>query len=132
MGRIGQTPWNKGLKGTPGGRYPKGHNRQVITCGACKVEVEAYGCEGRKYCSRDCANIGKTKEGAFRRSVRGYHATHAWVRSRMGKPVGCEHCGTKENRRYEWANVSGEYKRETADWLRLCKPCHYKFDKVGA
>lgn len=132
MGRIGQIPWNKGLKGTPGGRYPKGYNRQTGNCGTCFKAFEFYGCEDRKYCSRQCANIGKTKEGAYRRSVDGYHAIHAWVRTRLGRPMHCEKCGTTEKRRYEWANISGQYKREVSDWMRLCKPCHYKFDLVEA
>jgi 5-methylcytosine-specific restriction endonuclease McrA len=48
-------PWNKGLKGTPGGRYPKGHNRRRAICNTCHKEFEYYGCEGvRNCCSRAC------------------------------------------------------------------------------
>lgn len=30
--------------------------------------------------------------------------------------------------RYEWANISGEYKRERSDWVMLCPSCHRKID----
>lgn len=58
----------------------------------------------------------------------GYQALHAWVRKHKGVPKLCEHCGTVERRKYEWANVSKQYKRDLNDWVRLCTPCHRKFD----
>lgn len=61
----------------------------------------------------------------------GYGALHRWVESHLGKPQFCEGCGTEEaNRYYEWANISGEYKRDLKDWLRLCKICHNRFDNI--
>jgi len=35
----------------------------------------------------------------------------------------------KGYKRYEWANVSGKYRREREDFVRLCKKCHCKMDK---
>ncbi len=58
-----------------------------------------------------------------------YPALHAWVTRHKGSPQKCEHCGTTEQRKYEWANVSGKYKRELSDWIRLCTKCHRQFDK---
>lgn len=57
----------------------------------------------------------------------GYRAAHKWVERRLGKPEGCSHCGTKEPRKYQWANLSGEYKKDLSDWIRLCIPCHTKY-----
>lgn len=59
-----------------------------------------------------------------------YRSLHDWVRKHRGRPNECEHCGTTEDRRYDWANKSNEYKRELDDWLRLCGPCHRKHDGV--
>jgi hypothetical protein len=56
----------------------------------------------------------------------GYSALHAWVRKVLGTPKECWECGTTTAGRYEWANVSGEYKREVGDWARLCVSCHRK------
>jgi hypothetical protein len=57
-----------------------------------------------------------------------YVAKHEWVRQRLGKPQKCEHCGTTEKRMYHWANLSGEYRRELSDWVRLCVSCHHLMD----
>src|SRR2546423_10956461 len=54
----------------------------------------------------------------------GYTALHAWIRRQLGTPNVCEHCGTTDAKRYEWANISGQYKRNLFDWIRLCKRCH--------
>lgn len=59
-----------------------------------------------------------------------YHAMHAWVARHRGKPQKCEHCGTTEKRMYHWANKSRRYKRDLTDWIRLCRPCHSKYDKL--
>ena len=57
-----------------------------------------------------------------------YSGLHAWVEKELGKPNKCEHCKTEEVRRYNWANVSRKYKRIKSDWIRLCIPCHKKYD----
>lgn len=55
-----------------------------------------------------------------------YRMLHLWVESTLGKPMVCAECGTTENRRYHWANLSGEYQKDPSDWIRLCVPCHMK------
>lgn len=57
-----------------------------------------------------------------------YTHLHDWIRATLGKRNKCDFCGTTELRRYEWANKSRTYKRDLADWLRLCVPCHRKYD----
>lgn len=57
-----------------------------------------------------------------------YYAKHIWVNNQYGKPGLCERCGTQEDRIYQWANISKEFKRERSDWMRLCIPCHKRFD----
>lgn len=58
----------------------------------------------------------------------GYYGLHQWVYKTLGKPHVCSYCGTKESYRFEWANISGEYKRDIKDWVRLCVKCHRKKD----
>lgn len=60
-----------------------------------------------------------------------YYSLHHWVERWLGSPSECENCGTTEASRYEWANISGEYKRDLADWARLCKQCHVLYDGIG-
>lgn len=59
----------------------------------------------------------------------GYHGIHIWIRKQRGRPSYCEHCQkTDEAAKYQWANKSGQYKRDVNDWLRLCLSCHKKYD----
>ena len=56
-----------------------------------------------------------------------YQALHLRVATIRGKPQKCEQCGTTEPRRYEWANLTGNY-QDVMDYRRMCIPCHRKFD----
>jgi hypothetical protein len=58
----------------------------------------------------------------------GYRGLHERIKTRLGKPNKCSHCGTTAKSMYHWANVSGEYKMDLKDWIRLCVSCHKKFD----
>src|SRR4051812_22800066 len=67
-------------------------------------------------------NTGPRKPG-WKGEDAGYVAKHAWVQRQLGKPSLCADCGTTDAKRYEWANISGEYKRDLDDWKRLCTRC---------
>lgn len=56
-----------------------------------------------------------------------YAAFHYRVQKRRGKPSDCEWCGTKSAKRYEWANMSGNF-HDINDYVRLCASCHRKHD----
>ena len=58
---------------------------------------------------------------------------HAWVKRCKGKPQYCNRCGLDKQkpnnkRTFEWANISGKYKRDLNDYEPLCIPCHRKQD----
>lgn len=57
-------------------------------------------------------------------------AIHSWVKRQLGFPNKCEHCGFESDNHHKmhWANKSHEYKRDIKDWIRLCAPCHKKYD----
>ena len=57
-----------------------------------------------------------------------YVSIHKWVANRKGRPKKCEHCGSINKNRYEWANTDGKYSRNLNDYIRLCKSCHTKYD----
>lgn len=57
-----------------------------------------------------------------------YVNLHKWVSRNLGMPTKCEHCGIEGAKKYEWANISKEYKRILTDWVRLCTSCHRKYD----
>ena len=62
-----------------------------------------------------------------------YVGLHMWVYKHLGKPDRCEHCNKSglKSRFIQWANKSGEYKRELSDWVRLCVKCHIAYDKTN-
>lgn len=93
-----------------------------------------------KYCSRDCAKHTLFKKGEllgeknplWKGDEVGYVGIHRWVERQLGKPMECAKCGDKKKGYYEWANISQNYKRNIADWIRLCKKCHHQFDNLSA
>jgi len=75
-------------------------------------------------------NIGETNP-SWKGDDVGYRAIHDWIRREKGTPDECEHCGltgSESKKRLVWANKSHEYKRDVNDWMRLCYPCHRKYD----
>jgi len=62
-----------------------------------------------------------------------YIAKHMWLYKHYGKADRCENpaCQFKNPKRYEWANISGEHRRERSDYIRLCPSCHRKADLYG-
>ena len=107
-------------------------------CGSLFVTTEGRVLQGKgKYCSKKCffeyrSVTSGENHHAWKGEDVGYHAIHNWIARKLGKPSQCEECHTKESKRFEWANISGEYKRDTNDWKRLSIECHHKFDNIAA
>lgn len=131
----------------------------IINCPCGKTrEIRAYPSKiGRtKYCSQLCkykyrirskglsyilhkenptsfkkGNIPANKGVAspLRKENPGYDALHSWVERWAGKAKEgmCRKCGGHKN--MQWANKSHQYKRDLTDWIRLCKSCHFKYDR---
>lgn len=61
----------------------------------------------------------------------GYFGLHEWVKKTMGQPKNCEHCPKTDLKgmKIHWANISGKYRRDVNDWVRLCVKCHWDFDR---
>lgn len=59
-----------------------------------------------------------------------YSGLHHWVKYHLGtaKDRLCVGCGYQAK---EWANKSGQYKRELSDWQPMCIKCHRNMDNVG-
>lgn len=58
----------------------------------------------------------------------GYISLHQWIYRHKGKAEICKSCGS--NRRVQWANISGEYKRDFNDFVELCSICHALWDRT--
>lgn len=57
----------------------------------------------------------------------GYSAVHNWIRKKLPYPKRCSLCNRVK--KLEWANKSGEYKRDIEDWIALCRKCHVNYDR---
>jgi hypothetical protein len=60
-----------------------------------------------------------------------YRTIHNWIARKLGKASQCENCNANDGRRFVWANISGEYQRDTSDWAELCYQCHALIDGMG-
>jgi hypothetical protein len=96
-------------------------------CLDCKTITKDYHSKRCLDCFKKY-NHGKN-HGNWKGDGVGYRAIHEWVDRWLGKPQHCSICNDISNRRYHWSNVSGQYLRIKADWIRLCVPCHKNFDK---
>lgn len=110
--KIGQISWSKRNKGTGvmkvnSGSFKKGEHPSP------KTEF------------KDGDTLGE-KNYKWKGDKVGYFGLHSWIRRALGKAKVCEQCGS--DKKVQWANKSGEYKREETDWLTLCCWCHRKYD----
>jgi hypothetical protein len=60
-----------------------------------------------------------------------YAGIHRWIKKECGKPNYCEFCESSNEKKYQWANISNLYLRDTNDWMRLCQKCHSKWDRLA-
>ncbi len=87
--------------------------------------------------SRIGGNIGKRIRSDSMRGAKsykwqgdsvGYDGVHAWLRREVGPATYCANDETHKSKRYELANISGEYRRDINDYKPLCPSCHRKYD----
>jgi len=64
--------------------------------------------------------------------IPGVAATHKWLYKNFGKANYCENSPIHIGKRFEWSNLSREYKRDISDWKQLCPSCHRKMDFTDA
>lgn len=63
-----------------------------------------------------------------------YAALHNWVRNNFERQDTCSNCGVDPGlnksgyTKLQWANISGEYRRDRKDWRVLCAKCHVVYD----
>jgi hypothetical protein len=51
------------------------------------------------------------------------------MKALKGSPKKCEICGESETKKhYDWANLTGNYE-DPNDYKRMCRSCHWKYDK---
>lgn len=117
LARLGKAAWNKDL------RY------SFLWAKGRKKEKKIIDYSGREKNFRgNIRRIGEDNKNWKGDNV-SYRSLHRWVEQWRGKPNKCELCG-KTNLRLHWASVDHKYERNLVKWLRLCAPCHGKYDKI--
>ena len=127
---------------------PHLYRARAAKCPVCGREFRAvkdFKEKKQKYCSSNCyqkhwvkairprlksPSRKNEKNPSWKGEGVGYSGIHKWVTRNFGEPQKCEHCGTTTKRKYEWASVGHKYVRAKSGWVRLCTPCHRKFDKI--
>ncbi len=137
--KKGMTPWNKGLhpeylqgKNHPlYGKSPSDETREKMSQNSAHNRYWL----GRKLSDkhkkamsdkRKALQLKEEKSARWKGDEIGYSGLHVWVKSSLGKPVGCSNGSTHKAKRFVWANISGEYKRDLNDWQQLCNSCNKK------
>jgi len=85
---------------------------------------------GYKHTEESLLKMREDKNPHWKGDRVGYVGLHMWVYKKLGKPDTCEFCEKTglSGKQINWANRSGDYKRDLTDWLRLCASCHAKYD----
>lgn len=80
--------------------------------------------EHRKKLSKAKIGLPPEKHSCWKGNKAGYFALHLRVSKIRGNPKKCEECGSiKKNKKYEWANMTGDYDN-VMDYKRMCQSCH--------
>jgi hypothetical protein len=120
-------PWNKGTKGLVkpnSGTFKKGCTPwHAGTKGAKPAPSTAF----KKGCTPWHAGKSGVLHPAWKGDAIGYAGVHTWMHKTFGKPPFCEACTYTKH--IDWANASGDYRRDRTDWLMLCRSCHQIYDK---
>ena len=141
----GNIPWNKGKGRCPtcitcGGKRSYSSTDRCRKCIPTRIKPKCLDCNIQlktfysKKC-KSCMHKGRiglkgSRSPSWKGESAKYTAKHMWIYSQLGKPEKCEFCSRDglKGKFINWANKSGKYLRNLDDWIRLCKPCHVKFD----
>ena len=110
--------------------FQKGHKSFLTPDSIRKIGIASLGRKHSELAKHKISEANQNEKHPQWKGDRvGYLALHQWIARKLGNPKKCEHCETTTAKRYDWANVSGDYKRDLTDWIRLCRKCHIQYDK---
>ena len=60
-----------------------------------------------------------------------YKQKHHYINWHLGKANHCENPNCRKTSNFfEWANISGSYKRDRSDWMMACHSCNARMDYI--
>lgn len=105
--KNGLPPWNKGIPHTESTKQ--------------KISVAHHG-KPRPWSRSEGSPVWKGSDI-------GKRILHLWIGKLQSKLM-CGCCNrTRHETRLDFANISGEYKRDIGDFLTLCRKCHFQMDR---
>lgn len=119
-------PSNNWIKGVPQ-RFVHGHHWRGKKRGPQSAEHKAKMVASKNHPKNEEHPMWKGDEAS-------YSALHYWVARNKERTGVCYLCGAEAGvdcDRTEFANISGEYRRDVEDYLELCRKCHKRFDGYG-
>jgi hypothetical protein len=125
-GMFGKIPANKGISPSLEVRKKISKNNRRFQTEATKEKIR----EKMKIVDISHLHGSFEKHPHWKGDKAGVSAIHKWVYRKLGSPETCEHCGKTglKGRKINWANTDHKYKRDLNYWIRLCVPCHRKYD----
>lgn len=137
------------VKGEPK-RFILGHSTKGKAMSQAHKAAISAALTGKPKSDDHVQKVASSQQGKPRPSVQGvnhwkwrgddvgYAGVHQWIAKVKPKTGICEHCGYvtfltpgRKGARTEYANLSGDYRRELSDWKELCSVCHKYYDLGG-
>src|SRR3990167_9846133 len=115
---------------------PRTYTRRGWRKGEPVSYISGHNWRGKKRSPEQFAGFSETRSGPrnykWKGHNAGYQSIHIWLRRWFPKTGVCEECGrdvgTHGPGGTHYANTSGEYHRDRADYRELCSSCHKLFD----
>lgn len=126
--RACQTAWKR----THGNEINQHLSKRISkVCEYCKQPfiVHAYRSDTARFCSQSCKGRAVPEElhSSWKGDDVGYHGIHSWVNKHKGR-ADAQKCVFCKKQARDWANIDGEYMRNKADYISLCRSCHHRYD----
>lgn len=101
-------------------------------CVDCKIKVSFYAkrCKKHAWIERPQHYKGN-KSPYWKGNDATYKQIHSYINKKWGKANKCEIINCRETSNFfEWANLSGKYKRDRKDWVMACHSCNQRMDYI--
>lgn len=100
-------------------------------CIDCNKKLGDFYAKRCRKCSNKTKWVGKTGKNhpLWKGENISYKHIHGWINKKYGKAFMCQ-LNPKHIGFFEWANISGTYKRDRADWVMSCHSCNQRMDYI--
>lgn len=129
--KTGKPAWNTGLKtGKPAWNKGISGDEYLTSEARAKMSNAKKGKKlSEEHIEKITVSVKNARGGKRNITTSDYKKIHYWIFKNFGKASKCEFCKTSNKSKYEWSNISQEYKYDINDWQQLCVKCHSIYDQ---